>query len=572
LFIGFVAEPALAIASNSAAAAAFAQGDFARAEAEWKSGAESGDADAEFGLGEVYEQGKGDYRGADRWYGKAAAQGNAEAKYRLMLIWMAGNTQFSPDLAKAYGWMLLASEEGGQPKILSELRRQLDANTSDETRAAGRKFAEAWKAARHPPAPAPKAPMPSASTPPASTPPASAPGEQVAAASPQPPPVTPAPTPIPTPSPPQAPPSAPVATPVPTPQPGPQVASAPEAPPASAPGPTPGPQVTAPPKPPAPPAAEPAPSPQVTAPSKPPTPPAAEPAPSPQVTAPPKPPAPPATEPAPGPQVTGAAQTPPAAAPAPVAPPISPPVSPTNEQVAAIPAPPPVNPRAELDEALKGLSCAAVHVRSGANGATTVSGSVPDERDRAKLTTIAANLPPAQRPDMHVDVIPAPLCHSVVQFDNFAHDGVAASGGIEVTLLGDPVLHPNQPIQVEIKSLATYPVVVRIDYFTLDNQVLHMWPNQFIPGTPIGPGETRRFLHRRPDGPDPDWLVGGEPFGTELISAVATPRALNLGANRPMIESAESYLHDLTNALRLTRAAGGQPTLVATTFIHTAGP
>ncbi|MBV9554387.1 MAG: hypothetical protein JO032_16525, partial [Alphaproteobacteria bacterium] len=260
-------------------------------------------------------------------------------------------------------------------------------------------------------------------------------------------------------------------------------------------------------------------------------------------------------------------QTPPPAAPAPAPMPPAPP-APGNPQLAVLPPPP--NLRADIDEALKGINCAAVRVRSGANGVLMLSGSVPDEQDRAKLVKIADGVPAPQRPDVKVDVIPAPLCRSVVLINSYERDGIAATGLLEARLLGEPVLHPNEAIQVEVQSLATYPVVVRIDYFTLDNQVLHMWPNPFTLNTQMGPGETRRFLHRRMDGPDPDWLVGGEPFGTELISVIATPRPLNLGANRPVIEPADSYLHDLTNALRLARAAGGASTLEATTFIHTA--
>ena len=234
--------------------------------------------------------------------------------------------------------------------------------------------------------------------------------------------------------------------------------------------------------------------------------------------------------------------------------------------------PPPVNPRAELDEVLKTIGCSAVHIRPGSDGAMTVSGSVPNEEARAKLMTVAAGAPAAQRPQISVDVIPAPLCRSVVFIDSLGRDGLAATGLLEAKLLGNPVLRTNQPIQVEIQSYATYPIFLRIDYFTLDNQVLHMWPNQYIAGTQVAPGETRKFLHRRLEGPDPDWLVGGEPFGTELISAVATSKPMNLGANRPMIEPAEGYLRDLTNALKAARAAGGAQSLVATTFIHTAGP
>ena len=233
------------------------------------------------------------------------------------------------------------------------------------------------------------------------------------------------------------------------------------------------------------------------------------------------------------------------------------------------PAPP--NARDVLEEALKGMNCAALHVRSSADGTIAVFGSVADEASRAKLQTVAATLPAAPRAELSVDIIPAPLCRSVVQIDNLPREGVATAGVIEAKLLGNPILHENQPIQVEVDSLASYPIVVRIDYFTLDDQVLHMWPNEFIAATPVAPGEKKRFLHRRPDGPDPDWLVGGAPFGTELISVVATPRPLNLGAKRPMIEPASTYLKDLTNALRLMRATGGPPPLIATTFIHTAG-
>jgi hypothetical protein len=258
-----------------------------------------------------------------------------------------------------------------------------------------------------------------------------------------------------------------------------------------------------------------------------------------------------------------------AATPQPPAPP-TPTAPPPDQQVAAVPPVPP-NARDVLEEALKGMNCAAIHVRPSADGTMAVFGSVADEESRAKLRTIAATLPAAQRPALSVDIIPAPLCHSVVQIDNLPRDGVAAAGVIEAKLLGDPVLHENQPIQVEVDSQASYPIVVRIDYFTLDDQVLHMWPNEFISATQVAPGEKKKFLHRRPDGPDPDWLVGGAPFGTELISVIATPRPLNLGAKRPMIESATTYLKDLTNALRLMRATGAQPALVATTFIHTAG-
>src|ERR1700683_2695596 len=132
LLVPSVASIPARAASNAAAEAAFLNGEFARAETEWKPAAEKGDPDAEYGLGEVYEQGKGDYHTAELWYGKAAGQDYILAKYRLMLINMAGNKEFPPDLAKAYGWMLLAAEGRGQPAVFAALRGQLEAHLSEQ--------------------------------------------------------------------------------------------------------------------------------------------------------------------------------------------------------------------------------------------------------------------------------------------------------------------------------------------------------------------------------------------------------------------------------------------------------
>ena len=502
LFAGAVATSEPAAADNAAGAAAFARGDFALAETEWAEAAGKGDAEAAFGLGEVYEQGKGDYRRADRWYGKAAEQGNTEAEYRLMLIWMAGNKQFQPDLARAYGWMLIASEGGAKSDTLKHLRRELEAHVSDESRIEGRKFAATWRAARAAlvASPAPLNPL----------------GPVVAA----------------TPSPPQ--PAAP--------QPAAPAPLNPPTPIAEAPQPA-------------------TPQPATPAASVPPRPIIAETS-SPQPAAP---------QPA-----TPAASVPPAAAVPPVAaaPLVTPPIGQQAAVVppAPIPAPPPPDPRARLEEALKGLACASVHIGAN-NGTILVSGSVSDEPSRAKLASVADSLPSGQRPEMRVDVIPPPLCQFVVQLDGIARDGVAAAGVMDLTLLrGDSVLKQGQPIQLEIKSRAGYPVSTRIDYFTLDGQVLHMWPNRFVSATQIGAGETRQFLRGTWEAPDRNFEVGGEPFGTEFIVAIATARPLNLGANRPAVEPAGDYLRDLVNALRASQPVGRPQNLMATTFIHTAAP
>ena len=104
------------------AAQAFENGDYESAKAEWHRLAERGEAEAEFGLGEIYEQANGDYKKAEVWYGKAAEHGSAKAEYRLALISMAGNEHSPPDIIKAYKWASLAAEGDG---VWSELGKDL---------------------------------------------------------------------------------------------------------------------------------------------------------------------------------------------------------------------------------------------------------------------------------------------------------------------------------------------------------------------------------------------------------------------------------------------------------------
>ncbi|MGD9616823.1 MAG: tetratricopeptide repeat protein [Alphaproteobacteria bacterium] len=180
-----VAGMPIALADAAAGSAAFEKGDYVRAMAEWASAAERGDADAEFGLGMLYERGDGavkqSYKEADRWYQKAAEHDHIGAQYRLALIWSAGSEEFPSDPAEAYKWILLASERGLATDVKAQLENIIDRPQQTE----GKKRATKWKEER---AAAKKKLEP----PPAATAPAAAPG---AAPPPMPPPRSmPAPT------------------------------------------------------------------------------------------------------------------------------------------------------------------------------------------------------------------------------------------------------------------------------------------------------------------------------------------------------------------------------------------
>jgi serine/threonine protein kinase len=244
-------------------------------------------------------------------------------------------------------------------------------------------------------------------------------------------------------------------------------------------------------------------------------------------------------------------------------------------QQAALPIPPPVppsspDPSAELSGALKSFDCASLHTSKSTGGAGLISGTVPDLEDQAKLLAIAARLPSDARPEIHVEIVPPPLCRSVLEFDALRTEGLVAEDGIDLRLAhGSDTLHTGDPIAVNVKSLKNYAVNLRVDYFTLTGDVLHMWPNADIPTAQLGPGETRKFLDSGPG--NKVWQVGGAPFGTEYITVIATAQPLDFDAARPAVEPAGDYLRQLKDALQRASAPTGQPNVAASVFVHTAG-
>jgi hypothetical protein len=138
--------PGEAAADATAGRAAFERGDYQAAEAAWRPFAERGNAQAEFGLGEVEERGEGDYRRAEFWYEKAAADGSTEARYRLALIELAGSRDTPPDLVTAYKWALLAADAQDEwGRLAGDLVNLLAQHLSIDDKAAGQRQADAWR-------------------------------------------------------------------------------------------------------------------------------------------------------------------------------------------------------------------------------------------------------------------------------------------------------------------------------------------------------------------------------------------------------------------------------------------
>ncbi|HEY3909072.1 MAG TPA: hypothetical protein VGM07_04185 [Stellaceae bacterium] len=452
--------PIIAISSPADADAAagrraYDKGEYDRAMTEWQDGADHGDPDAEFGLGNLYEFGAGDleqdYTRAAYWYRKAAGQGNTEAEYRLALIYAAGGDHFASNLVEAYKWASLAAQsQGVWGTLAADFKKLLLQVTSPAQQADGERLAAAWRDARAAEA--------------ANGAEKEARGAVAIAASP---------------------PSAPVG------KPG-----------------------------------------KIGCPGWPfPTLPCTEQFPA----------------------LAGAQGPPLRASPTPLKPAVSPPPAPPGSALDG------------LNQALARIDCAALRGSASAQGGAVISGTVANRAERTQLVLLAGRFFPAGEAQLSVDVVPPPLCRSLAEFNVMRLAGLAAEGGLGLRLYnGGAQLREGNPIEIEVRAPA-YPVNLRIDYFALDGRVLHLTPGSGEP-PPLVAAETTRLFGNPANGED--WQAGGAPFGTELITAVATAAPLDLGS-RPRVEPAADYLRALKSALDRANAGADTPNRVALLLVKT---
>jgi uncharacterized protein len=103
--------------------------------------AQKGDASAQRRMGIIYATGKGvpaDYREAEKWFQKAAAQGDLDAMWNLGNIHHHGRGNFKKDFIEGEKWYLLAAEHGHlfSQKTLADAYARGDGVERDESVAA----------------------------------------------------------------------------------------------------------------------------------------------------------------------------------------------------------------------------------------------------------------------------------------------------------------------------------------------------------------------------------------------------------------------------------------------------
>jgi serine/threonine-protein kinase len=292
---------------------------------------------------------------------------------------------------------------------------------------------------------------------------------------------------------------------------------------------------------------------------------------------------PPASQPATPPvQPPPAATAPVAMAPAPTLPPVAlenpvrPPVTapapvlpPTNVPPSVAP-PPTLPPVAEQGEAIRAeinafvtrLPCSLLDgdVRDGAVQVTGIGGRAAIDSLRQKLTAMGLTSP---APSLRVTQVDPVFC----PWEDFLRPlgKTFGEGGDRLTLrlADDPAwLVNNEYIRPRL-AMAGFRGELRVDYLDRQGNVQHLYPqladpSQHLAGDPphvFGPGEAVNLGEPGPD--NPGWQVA-EPFGTDVIIAIASEDGMFDRPRPGNVEKAAVYLRDLRRAVELARSRGAR--------------
>ena len=224
-----------------------------------------------------------------------------------------------------------------------------------------------------------------------------------------------------------------------------------------------------------------------------------------------------------------------------------------------------ITPLDRMRQAMTKIDCASLRTHVEPQGVGVVSGSVPDAEQRLKLFRLAAQLVPDNPPLIDVDIVPPPICRSLSVLEALLPAGLVANTSLDLKLAdGSNELHQGDAIKVAVRGPG-YPAQLHIDYFSLNGQVLHMWPTGTEPSASVGATGIRVFWDA---GGSKTWDAGGAPFGTEMIAATATAAPLELGS-RQQVEPAVDYVRDLRRALEHSPAGRLTPNALAILFVKT---
>lgn len=203
-----------------------------------------------------------------------------------------------------------------------------------------------------------------------------------------------------------------------------------------------------------------------------------------------------------------------------------------------------------VERQLQGYQCADLSAQVAENGTTRVTGYLPRSEDVTRLSQEIQALEGVKQATFDLAVHIWPHCEAVALLKPWRERNQADHRGLSVTPRAGHAAMFSEGERVIVKlHQANYDGYLYVDYYTVDGQVIHLYPNRREPdsGRRINAGEAFTVGERIAEG----WEVG-PPFGQEMISVIAVDKPL-YPAERPEFEPASDYLPYLRGLLEARR-------------------
>jgi hypothetical protein len=213
--------------------------------------------------------------------------------------------------------------------------------------------------------------------------------------------------------------------------------------------------------------------------------------------------------------------------------------------------------RAQVANWANSRICAMLGGEVGSSGFVTVNGLAGNGSVEGLRQGLMAFVPPGQI-DFRVAGVDRVFCPALTALHPIGPAyGVSGGPRLGLQMDGKARLHDGEPVRVRL-VMPDFTAHLRVDYIAHDGSVQHLYPQladktsaiTADPSRTFGPGEPLNLGH-------PSWLIG-EPYGTDMIIAVASSEPLFDRPRPGNAETADVYLRDLQSAIDALRRRGAR--------------
>jgi len=236
----------------------------------------------------------------------------------------------------------------------------------------------------------------------------------------------------------------------------------------------------------------------------------------------------------------------------------SPPPAPATQTAGIVPA----AMLQQIAQALHGARCTLADAALQDGGGVSVSGFA-DAGAAGSLRQQVDAVPGAQPVAWHVRTVDPVFCATLGLLRPISAQAGVPGRGVGLTLAGDrTVLQDGQAILPRL-TMPDFAGELRVDYFAHDGTLAHLYPTAADPAAKLTTQPSRKLaagehLSLGDPGPGrPQWQ-SGEPYGTDMIIAVASSVPLRVSAPHNAEEKGETYIAELGRAIEQARAAGAR--------------